>query len=803
MTTSIQLSKKHFTKINLLKSFYFIVTLITCLFLSNNLWSEDLNTIAKGKNFYLKINGEVITFDLLKKKKTSVVAVNGILLHTDHMTITAQSAVWYPHSQEIYIEGDIEVKGKGFLFRANQMIYNTKTKKGIIKNPEATLKAPEKLNKNKDNEFIEIKKGRHLFIKAKNAHIINETFVLTELKITTNGFINPLYYVQASSAKYRHGKSFQSWNNVLKIKKIPILYFPYLVKDLKNNWPWVRIKLGQNSRNGLSAEMGLKLFFDDNAITATISQLELKGLKGKAQFTRNTKKSDTNIYYEGIQERWRGNSKIDYSNFSQDFKTENQQTQVITNEKRYRLKAIHKRKFLWNFSFDLEIDKIDTTDTFVWKSSEEFETSTEIDDNPFFTDDVVLKKGSYRWDYDRTNYYEGKSPESTGQLKWIYGPYFARLRYKKDINRFKYNEESNNNEELNILPGFDFNIHSQKITNPWIPLYLDGYLRAESLEKEITDDRDDVIKFSSERLSIRTTLSTKYSLFDMFNFDFFGGFDETGYTNATFDPRLGRRPDSFIGTSTTFDFDIDSNSSDNLNRFMGIYGGIFSMTARNKYDLSSNFFNFDGLIHRVIPKIEFYGSDNPNKKPNELPQFDEIDTIIRDDYMIFRLQNLVDVNTDDQWRSFFKLESWAKLHIDQSNNKWEYLASEISLKPFTWLTARSFIEFVPSRGLTKSTSSFDIHWQDKVLINITERWEEDFPWQTDFYSKIKVGERYALYGGFKFLNKSAPTGNQERDHFTEYYFAIQRRYHEVTFRVEYKRDRLFNENTFSFHVRIF
>ncbi len=780
---------------------YLLVCLLVCC--SQFLLGQEKSNIFKGDNFSLHVNGEVYTYHLLKKEQTTIIAVDGIELHVDNMVITARRAAWYPNSQDIYIEGDIQVKGDTFIFRAQQMTYNLNERKGIIQKPEATLNVPEQLKRINDSSLIEIDKGKYLFVSSERVEMIKQTFFFTQLKITTNGYAKPFYHIKAAEAKYEDGASFQSWNNVFKLGKIPLFYFPYLAKDLKNNWPWFHLSLDQNSRYGLNATLKTKTSFNDQTVLVAAKPMELRGLLGAVEYTK--KNATTNIFLsaEGLKEKWRGYSKVKLSNYDEGFHNKDDNS-IITSEDRYRLHGIYKQDLMWNFSFEGEIDKIDNTNRFIWKSNDEFRISQSAQNTPFANGLGDLKKGAYRRDYYRSDFFENKSPESIGQLKWDKGPYAARLLYKFDVNDFSYGEERNNNEELEIKPGAIFDINSLELIEGVLPLYLDGYLRLESLSKEFTRPDNSTFKTSSERMSLRTTVATRYAIAQMFNIEVFGGFDETGYSDIDISPKIGQGRGLLGDNSISLDLDVDTRTSNNINRFTGIYGTSLNFEAKKYYSLDSDWFNFQGMIHRIVPRIDFFGSSKPNKNPSDLPQFDSIDALQKDDYFLLSLKNFFDIKNAKGWQNFIKLDAWAKYNLDRENEQpWEHITLEGHFQPTSKMLLRTNFKFQPGEGLVRSISAITYKWNEFTEVTVAERWETNFPWQTDVNLKFKAGDRYSIEAGCTYLNKKPPVGNHDRDQFTEYYFAIQRKYHELLISIEYRRDRLFDEQSIGLSMRFF
>jgi hypothetical protein len=73
-------------------------------------------------------------------------------------------------------------------------------------------------------------------------------WVIIKPRISNCSFEEPHWCFQASSANYLPGRRVESFNNVLKIGKIPIFYLPYIARDLAHDYPWTQWHFG-NSNN--------------------------------------------------------------------------------------------------------------------------------------------------------------------------------------------------------------------------------------------------------------------------------------------------------------------------------------------------------------------------------------------------------------------------------------------------------------------------------------------------------------------------------------------------------------------------
>jgi hypothetical protein len=82
--------------------------------------------------------------------------------------------------------------------------------------------------------------------------------------ITPSLFAKPHWGIYAASANFRKDEKVESYHNILRIRGIPVFYFPYLIKDLRYEWPWVRVSAGSSEEFGPFVYTKLGLDFDEN-----------------------------------------------------------------------------------------------------------------------------------------------------------------------------------------------------------------------------------------------------------------------------------------------------------------------------------------------------------------------------------------------------------------------------------------------------------------------------------------------------------------------------------------------------------
>jgi len=75
-------------------------------------------------------------------------------------------------------------------------------------------------------------------------------WVLVRPRLSNCSFEEPHWCFQASSANYLPGRRVESFNNILKIGRVPVLYVPYIARDLAHDYPWTQWHFGNSTRWG-------------------------------------------------------------------------------------------------------------------------------------------------------------------------------------------------------------------------------------------------------------------------------------------------------------------------------------------------------------------------------------------------------------------------------------------------------------------------------------------------------------------------------------------------------------------------
>ena len=188
------------------------------------------------------------------------------------LTISARNMVLNVELQEIYAEGDVVFdEAGGNSFYCDQITFNYQEWTGLAKNirvkvenqgvtvpvrdfldqqPSASMRDSSSLNDFGDNPNI-LKRmyAQGSELRAHDYH----TFELIDAKITPSAFAKPHWYFRSPAAILRRKEKVEAYHNTVNVGRFPLLYFPYLIRDLQYDWPWMRFTGGYTGDYGVFA----------------------------------------------------------------------------------------------------------------------------------------------------------------------------------------------------------------------------------------------------------------------------------------------------------------------------------------------------------------------------------------------------------------------------------------------------------------------------------------------------------------------------------------------------------------------
>ena len=213
------------------------------------------------------------------------------------LTISARNMVLNVEMQEIYAEGEVVFEeAGGNAFYSDQLTFNYQEWKGLAKNvrikidredvdlpirdfldiqPSTSISNTGSLNDAEDIDPYNRRPGagttlasgqlKRMYAQAAELRAHDQqTLELIDAKITPSGFARPHWYFHSPAALYRQKEKIESYHNTVRVGRWPILYFPYLIRDLQYDWPWMRIAAGRTSNYGYFVRSQWGWRFDEN-----------------------------------------------------------------------------------------------------------------------------------------------------------------------------------------------------------------------------------------------------------------------------------------------------------------------------------------------------------------------------------------------------------------------------------------------------------------------------------------------------------------------------------------------------------
>ncbi len=696
--------------------FFAILLALVCLLGAGNLSAADG---MKGMLLEdLQIDGGILDF---VKEKNAVVIRNYAVLTIGNTKIQARNMVYHYDTKEVFAEGDVVFDDpSGSSFYCDQLFFNTTEWRGIAQN--VRIKAERAEVKLETQPFIEggsgksvigassstgrnwannVQSGGGIFdgevkrmtVSAKSVRSINQDHQEgIGVTVSPSMFAEKHWGIHSNAVNFRKGQKIESWHNVLKIGRVPVFYFPYIIKDLKYDWPWMRVGGGYSSDWG--AHVYTKFGFDTDPDPKAMFRLD-------------------NLFFniDWREERgWATGVDVEYE-------TGHRNSRGFLNT--YFLNES-------NISRHDDMKRaIDRNDTRVYRSEPAWEPDLYREDERWgidwwhrqeFTDNWDLRMEAHKYsdrdflrEYNEWAFKEDKEPETSLDLRFMNDHLVAELVAVKRLNQWQNQSE--------YLPELRLTIPSWRLGR--LPLYLESDTRVGYVNRRFDDafdkynvdndafnkvrDGDDYDLFA--RLHNQTLLKAPIHL---------GNF-------AVLTPYVGGRVTYYGEQYGDLGNDHDQ---DDLNSAL-LWGA----------ELSSRFYGrFTDWRHVVEPLIGFYGGEDPVIERDQLYPIDEIDAYDEQHYFTFDLRQRLQKRTGpNSYRDYAGLD--LKLRYYPRGN-------EADLNNFRRHTTELEVDFnlYPTESLSFWTNAL-VDLQDGTV----NRLYAGADWK--FHRRVRLWAQHAYYRG--------------------------------------------------------
>ncbi|MCC8179845.1 MAG: hypothetical protein LIP23_02905 [Planctomycetes bacterium] len=190
------------------------------------------------------------------------------------LTVQARNMVLNLELQELYAEGDVlfeETNGNSFY--CDQITFNYSEWTGLAKNikvkmdrqgvelpvrdflddtPSTSLSNAGGMGSINSTSDVAPGAVRRMYVQATELRAHDRyTFELIDAQISPSSFARPHWYFGSPAALLRRTEKIESYHNTVRVGRVPLLYFPYLIRDLQYDWPWMRASGGYSSNYGV------------------------------------------------------------------------------------------------------------------------------------------------------------------------------------------------------------------------------------------------------------------------------------------------------------------------------------------------------------------------------------------------------------------------------------------------------------------------------------------------------------------------------------------------------------------------
>jgi hypothetical protein len=518
-----------------------------------------------------------------------------------------------------------------------------------------------------------------------NNQELHDTFV------TSDPSPQPRFRLKGKAVRLRRNEKVESWHNILYLGKVPVFYFPYVIYDLRYNWPWMRVSGGNDSDWGayVMTSWGMDLdpedsrYFRPEKLYLDIDWRAERGFAGglslKYELGRRASYGKVSGYY--LKE-----TEIGDGDDVERAREDTEYGDLYANDERW--------KFEWQHYQDL---------------AGEWDLRAELNQ---YSDRDFLKE------YFPDEYNEDKEPESVIDLRKLNDKYVFEVIAKAQVNDFFSQAE--------YLPEFRLSFPAHRIGKTGF--FVRNDTRAGFINKRYDEK---VNKEDLRGQDLRTDGKNDYGNF------FRAHTDTRVYHPINLGGRMTLTP--YIGAMAAHYGDLYDDSRGHT-QAAGLYG--FDLTGRyyGKYSWGR---------HVIEPTISFVANEDPILDPDDLYPVDEVDLYNELHYLKFSLhqkwqvkrmvesyrakhpsQRYLDeaeVTTSEQIVDLLDLDiSTRYIPVDgeagevNAGANWEQIDIDFVYRPTNRLTLYGNVDYDPEENyFTNATLGMDWMYRDLFRVNLS------------------------------------------------------------------------------------
>ena len=538
--------------------------------------------------------------------------------------IEAEKVVVWPQEQEMYAEGNVFITERGVVSRTERAIYNWKDQRALAVNVGLHRIRPNRtVNWHLKSPVME-QRGEGTFRARKSV-------------ATSCSFTTPHQHFTARKVVFRDDHSIVFYHAVYHIHKLPVFYMPYYYRDFVHDWPWVHFGFGNSSVFG--AFFLTDVGFNIRPSIDLILDLDHLSDRGPA--------GGVDLVYENER-------RIGYLDtyFIQD-EGEDFAGVPLIEEDRYRIKFRH-RELLTDTSVASLFENGEGRFAGRWTADLEYQ---QFSDMNFYTEFFEIESKTLKEPENRIfvrGHWDNASVSALGQ---------ARVNEFISLTQSEQRGSSLFPAQTEYLPRLSFDLLSQ-------PFWQDRLLFTFGSEYSRARRRfdDDANLTGADRLADFREISR---------------LDFQGELSAPFSASILHVEPFAFGRETFFEELLNTTQDD----WRTVYGAGVRLSTEfwRTFDVVKPKWGINKFHHVVTPEITFTSVQEPDKKPEDLIFFDDVDTEQAVKKVTLNLRNVVQTKvgaSTTNWLEFEVLTDFF-LERDRDNNgkSWSDVETDLRWRP--------------------------------------------------------------------------------------------------------------------------
>ncbi|MDD5645107.1 MAG: LPS assembly protein LptD [bacterium] len=174
------------------------------------------------------------------------------------------------------------------------------------------------------------------------------------------------------------------------------------------------------------------------------------------------------------------------------------------------------------------------------------------------------------------------------------------------------------------------------------------------------------------------------------------------------------------------------------------------------FNVEHNFFDIHDIRHVFQPQVVYTYTYKPDKRPDEIYQFDWIDSIDRRETLRYGFRNTFQTKRNnvsvDLLNLYIYIDMFLKKDRDNDGDRFSNLFSELEFRPFNWMYLNLDSSFNSYSGqFDEVNSNIGLSPIRNVGISFGQRYLKDYSnlWTTSFYMRFLEKWRFDTYLRFE------------------------------------------------------